>query len=362
MKARIKSDLLELMMVPGLSGHEDLIRAEIRTKLESEGIQSSSDRLGNLISTFKGDVGPSVMVFAHMDQLGFVVRKINDDGTINVVRMGGVPERALLSQAVLLYSKQKPYLEGIIYNKSHHITEPDEKYYVPKASEISIDTGLKSKLEVEKHGIKIGSPVVYKPQTVEMKNDCIAGTSVDDRAGCAVLLELARHLKKRKSGPTVHIVFSVQEEFNLRGAMSAAHQIKPDIAIQLDLMLATDTPETTEYGDMILGEGPGMSLFSFHGRGTLNGVIPHPSLVDLMELSAEQKKIKLQRSAQVGVLTDLSYIQQLGNGVASIDIGFPLRNSHSSLEICNVNDLVSLEVLLETALSNITNEFSLIRS
>ena len=163
MKARIKSDLLELMMVPGLSGHEDLIRAEIRTKLESEGIQSSSDRLGNLISTFKGDVGPSVMVFAHMDQLGFVVRKINDDGNINVVRMGGVPERALLSQAVLLYSKQKPYLEGIIYNKSHHITEPDEKYYVPKASEISIDTGLKSKLEVEKHGIKIGSPVVYKP-------------------------------------------------------------------------------------------------------------------------------------------------------------------------------------------------------
>ena len=110
--------------------------------------------------------------------------------------------------------------------------------------------------------------------------------------------------------------------------MSAAHQIKPDIAIQLDLMLATDTPETTEYGDMILGEGPGMSLFSFHGRGTLNGVIPHPSLVNLMELSAEQKKIKLQRSAQVGVLTDLSYIQQLGNGVASIDIGFPLRNSH----------------------------------
>lgn len=113
---------------------------------------------------------------------------------------------------------------------------------------------------------------------------------------------------------------------------------------------------------MILGEGPGMSLFSFHGRGTLNGVIPHPSLVNLMELSAEQKEIKLQRSAQVGVLTDLSYIQQLGNGVASIDIGFPMRNSHSSLEMCNVNDLVSLEVLLETALSNITKEFSLIRS
>tara|TARA_B100000131_G_C18058629_1_gene589536 strand:- start:425 stop:1333 length:909 start_codon:yes stop_codon:yes gene_type:complete len=302
------------------------------------------------------------MVFAHMDQLGFVVRKINDDGIIKVVRMGGVPERALLSQSVILYSKHKPYIEGIIYNKSHHITEPNEKYFVPKAAEISIDTGLRSKLEVEQHGIKIGSPVVYKPQSLEMKNDCIAGTSIDDRAGCAVLLELARHLKKRKNGPTVHIVFSVQEEFNLRGAMSAAHQVKPDIAIQIDLMLATDTPETHDYGEMELGKGPGMSLFSFHGRGTLNGVIPHPSLVDLMEQSADLKNIKLQRSAQVGVLTDLSYIQQLGNGVASIDMGFPMRNSHSSLEICNINDLVSLEVLLETALSNITSEFSLIRS
>ena len=362
MKVRIKSDLMDLMMVPGLSGHEDPIRAEIRRKLATEGIQSSTDRLGNLISTFKGDTGPSVMVFAHMDQLGFVVRKIDDDGMIKVIRMGGVPERALLSQAVLLYSHNRPYLEGIISNKSHHITEPNEKYEVPKASQISIDTGFKNKLGVEQYGIKIGSPVVYKPQSIEIKNDCIAGTSVDDRAGCAVLLELARNLKKRKSGPTVHIVFSVQEEFNLRGAMSAAHQIKPDIAIQIDLMLATDTPETRDYGDMKLGEGPGMSLFSFHGRGTLNGVIPHPHLVDLMEKSAEQKNIKLQRSAQVGVLTDLSYIQQLGNGVASVDIGFPMRNSHSSLEICNVNDLVSLEVLLETSLSNITKEFLLNRS
>ena len=95
---------MELMMVPGLSGHEDLIRAEIRKKLEAEDIQCASDRLGNLISTFKGDEGPSVMVFAHMDQLGFVVRKINDDGIIKVVRMGGVPERALLSQSVILLS------------------------------------------------------------------------------------------------------------------------------------------------------------------------------------------------------------------------------------------------------------------
>ena len=101
MKARIKSDLMELMMVPGLSGHEDLIRAEIRKKLEAEDIQCASDRLGNLISTFKGDAGPSVMVFAHMDQLGFVIKKIEDNGFIRIERLGGVPEKAL---TCLLYT------------------------------------------------------------------------------------------------------------------------------------------------------------------------------------------------------------------------------------------------------------------
>ena len=170
MKVRIKSDLMDLMMVPGLSGHEDPIRAEIRRKLATEGIQSSTDRLGNLISTFKGDTGPSVMVFAHMDQLGFVVRKIDDDGMIKVIRMGGVPERALLSQAVLLYSHNRPYLEGIISNKSHHITEPNEKYEVPKASQISIDTGFKNKLEVSIREIR-KSDFTYHSLRTHNKNN-----------------------------------------------------------------------------------------------------------------------------------------------------------------------------------------------
>lgn len=361
MKDRLKQDLTALMMIPGLSGHEDRVRRAIAKRLFGDGIKSHSDRMGNLITTFRGHDGPSVMIFAHMDQLGFFVRKIEDDGLIRVERMGGVPERALASQAVTLCVGEGRDVTGIIYNKSHHATAPDEKYHVPKAPDIRIDTGLPDKAAVEAAGIRIGTPVVYAPQVLEMGQDRIAGPSVDDRAGCAVLMELARSLRDRTDGPTVHIVFSVQEEFNLRGAMSAAHVLQPDIAIQLDLMLATDTPEMADRGDMHLGAGPGMSLYSFHGRGTLNGVIPHPAMTRLMEESADHAGLSLQRSAQVGVLTDLSYIQQLGQGVACVDLGFPCRYTHSSLEMCDLNDLVGLTRLLQTALSRIGPDFDLNR-
>jgi putative aminopeptidase FrvX len=362
MRDRLKRDLVDLMLIPGLSGHEDRVRRHIAGLLAAEGIDSRSDRLGNLIATFPGAPGsPSVMVFTHMDQLGFFVRKVEADGMIRVERMGGVPERALASQAVLLCVGEGRDVPGIIVNKSHHATAPEEKYVVLKAPELRIDTGHGSKAAVEAAGVRIGTPVVYRSNAVELAGGRIAGTSVDDRAGCAVLVELARSLRARKGGPTVHVVFSVQEEFNLRGAVVAAQMLKPDVAIQIDLMLACDTPDMADRGEMVMGGGPGISLYSFHGRGTLNGVIPHPAAVRLMEETAEAEGLTLQRSAQVGVLTDLSYVQLLGEGVVSIDVGFPCRYTHSSLEMCDLADLEGLTRLLAGALGRIGPGFDLSR-
>jgi len=363
MLERLRQELSTLMLIPGLSGHEDRVRRHIAACLQVDGIDSRADRLGNLIATFDGDAeAPSVMVFAHMDQLGFIVRKIDDDGLIRVERMGGVPERALASQAVLCCVAEGKDVPGIIMNKAHHATTPDEKYQVVHAPDLMIDTGHGSKAAVQAVGIAIGTPIVYRPHVLPLAGTRVAGTSIDDRAGCTVLLELARKLAKRKSGPTVHLVWSVLEEFNLRGAVVAAQNLDPDIAIQIDLMLATDTPDMADRGDMRLGKGPGISLYSFHGRGTLNGVIPHPSAVRLMEKAAKRAKLNLQRSAQVGVLTDLSYVQLLGEGVVSIDVGFPMRHSHSSLEVCDLSDLAGLTTLLETALADVDKNFPLNRN
>ncbi len=360
MQDRIKRWTRELMMIPGLSGFEGNVRRYIRAELTKLGIKSRTDMLGNLIATIEGDTNlPSVMLIAHMDQLGLIVRKIEASGLIRAERVGGVPERALAAQEVLLSVGNGRTVPGIIANKSHHATTPDEKYRVVPYQELYIDCGFASAGEALAAGINVGTPIVYAPNFVELAGGRIGGTSVDDRAACAVMLELARASKDVL--PTMHLVFSVLEEFNLRGAVTAAQVLQPDICIQLDLALATDTPDMGQRGDVRLGVGPVMSMFSFHGRGTLNGCIPHPALVQLFQQTADAEKINLQRSAHIGALTETSYVQLVGKGVACIDMGFPARYTHSALEVCDLADLESLTKLLISALQRIDPRFSLDR-
>lgn len=359
MSEALKDDLLALMRLPGLSGHEGRVRRAIRERLEAEGFKPESDVLGNLWVTLEGE-GPAVMLFTHMDQLGFVVRSIDPDGLIRLERLGGVPERALAAQEVVICTDTGD-LPGVIANKSHHATDPSEKYVVLPYREVFVDAGFGSTDEAERAGVQIGTPVVYAPRAVELPGGRVMGTSVDDRAGCAVLLDVARQLRTRAGGPPVHLCFTVQEEFNLRGAQPLAQRLQPQIALQIDLMLATDTPDMAGRGEMRLGGGPGISLYSFHGRGTLNGVIPHPALVTLAEAAAKAQGVGLQRSAQVGVLTDLSYVQLVGEGVAALDLGYPMRYSHSARELCDTGDLVALADLLCEMLARITPDFPLLR-
>ncbi|MBM3635811.1 MAG: M42 family metallopeptidase [Alphaproteobacteria bacterium] len=361
-KTRLAHSLEQLMLIPGLCGHEGRVRRHIARELKALGVEYWSDRIGNLIATIEGTKGaPEIMLYAHMDQLGLIVRKIESNGLIRVERVGGVPERALASQEILLCVGQGKDVSGVIANKSHHATTPDEKYKVIPYQELYIDAGFSSAEDVLKAGIDIGTPVVYRPHCVKLADDRIAGISVDDRAGCAVVLEVARALLETKKRPTVHIVFSVQEEFNLRGAVTAAQALMPDIAIQIDLILANDTPDMASRGDVKLGGGPAMGLYSFHGRGTLNGTLPHPAIVSLMENTAKALKLPLQRSAHIGALTESSYVQLVGSGVAVIDMGFPCRYTHSSLEVCDVNDLVQLSALLTAAIKNVDAKFNLDR-
>jgi putative aminopeptidase FrvX len=355
----IRDLIVELMLIPGLSGHEDRIRAAIAAHLDRLGLPHRTDRLGNLSATIEGDpAAPSVLVFTHMDQLGFVLRKIEPSGLLRLERLGGVPERALASQAVLICTRGGD-LAGVIANKSHHATTPDEKYRVLPYAELYVDAGFSSREQALAAGVQVGTPVCYAPRVLELAGGRIAGTSVDDRAGCAALIALAA-ARQGKSGPPLTLVWSVQEEYNLRGVLPAAQAAAPDIALQIDLLLACDTPDMAARGEVALGGGPGISLYSFHGRGTLNGVIPHPALVRLVEMAARGAGLPLQRSAHTGALTDLSYVQFLGaQGVACLDVGFPMRYSHSALEVVDPEDISGLVTLLDATLDAITPELRL---
>ena len=358
----LNKTLEELVLISGLSGYETNVKNYLFKQLKNKSLKSTSDVLGNLICTIKGDESlPSIILFAHMDQLGFVVKKIEDDGFMRVERVGGIPEKALASQDIVIVNNKNELVKGIIANKSHHATQPDEKYTVTTIKNLYIDAGFKNKKDVLKNGINIGSPVTYAPYYKTLSNNNVCGSSIDDRAGCAVILSVAGSLFQLKKKPTVHIVFSVQEEFNLRGVLPVINSLKPDIAIQVDLTLTSDTPDMKDSSDIFLGSGPCISLFSFHGRGTLNGVIPHPSVVELFEKAAKAKKINLQRSAASGILTDSSYVQFANKGIATIDIGFPMRYSHSSREVCNLNDLIDLKNLIITAINKIDKNFKLTR-
>jgi putative aminopeptidase FrvX len=362
LEARLIALAAKLMLVPGLAGHEDRVRRAIGIELEGLGTPLRTDRLGNLMLTLDGDQGlPSVMLFAHMDQLGLIVRKIEANGLIRVERVGGVPERALAAQEVLLQLGEGRDLPALIANKSHHATLPEEKYRVVPYQDILLDAGFSSAEEALSAGVDVGTPVVYAPRAVELAGGRLAGTTIDDRAGCAVVIEAARTLAKAQRRPTVHVVFSVQEEFNLRGVVPAVETLKPDIAIQVDLVLATDTPDMAARGDVRLGGGPAISLYSFHGRGTLNGLMPHPALVGLFSDAAKASRIPLQRSAHVGALTETSYVQLMHGGVACIDMGFPARYTHSAMEVCDCADLAALTRLLVAAIIRIDKAFTLDR-
>ena len=347
--SRLFEDLEAMMRVSALSGHEEPMIRLMRDSLRQVADAVSTDCLGNVHARIGGadKDAPRVMLFAHMDQLGMIVRRIDPDGCVRMERLGGIPEKVLpglrMSIANLL-GNPIPALVGI---KAHHMTPQDEKSRVVPYAELYLDLGCDSAEAVRALGVEVGCPVAYEPYCARWGNR-IVGTSVDNRGGCAVLLETARRLKERTLRCEVHIVATVQEEFNLRGALVAAQNIEPDIAVALDVMVAGDTPDLRGKNDIVLGGGPILGMYSFHGRGTLNGVLPHPVLVSSFRESAERLGMPLQYNAAAGLLTDLSYVQLVGRrGVAALDLGFPARYTHSPVEMCDLRDLEALACLLE---------------
>ena len=360
---KLRDTLRELTLLPGLAGHEHRVARHIARRIPRTGANVRLDAAGNLLVTIAGHdpAAPSGMVFAHMDSLGFVVRRIDEDGFVRLERLGGIPEKALPGLRVVIETVNGDLVHGVISVKAHHATDASEKYVVTPYAELAVDIGCASAAEVLQAGVAIGCPVVYEPRFTELRGERVAATAIDDRAGCAVVLDLIHRAQARPYPSTVHFVFSVQEEYNLRGALVAANRLAPDFAVCLDLVIATDTRDLRERGDLRLGAGPTVSLYSFHGRGTLNGTIPHPRLVRHFTEVATRHGIPLQRSANLGSLTDSAYVQLSGHGVPSIDLGYPVRYTHTPVETCDLRDLAALTELVDHGLRAIDGAFDLAR-
>jgi putative aminopeptidase len=360
---RIEAWTRDLCLIPGLSGYEDPVSDYIAAAFAGTRAERHLDAFGNLTLTAPGadPAAPKVMVFAHTDQMGLMVRRIEADGFVRVERLGGVPDRILPALQVVVVSRRGEAVPAIVGIKAHHATPPNEKSKVVPYDQLYLDLGVDSAEAVRALGVEIGSPVIYRPEFQRMPGSRLAGTALDDRAGCAVLMELLQSVLDKPAPATLHAVFSVQEEFNLRGAMLAAERLRPDAAISIDIMVASDTPDLAQRGELKLGGGPAIGLYSFHGRGTLNGTLAHPALLNHIVDASEKAGLTLQRSAATGCLTDSSYVQLVGGGIPSIDLGYPTRYTHTPIEMCDLNDLVGVAELLEAALAGMDRDFSFAR-
>lgn len=341
--------LRDFMLTPAPSGYESEMAYKMVDALTPLCDEVRLDRVGNVIARVAGTRGrelPRLMVFGHMDQLGFIVRRIEPDGYLRVDRLGGIPEKVLPGLRLLIRSEDGRWHKGVFGPKAHHATPPEEKYKVDLVTSLFMDIGASSADEVRALGIEVGCPAIYQPSFENLLGTRVSGTAVDDRGACAALVSIARQLQDNRPACDTYLVATVWEEFNLRGAMMAARTVKPDFAIMLDVTLAGDTHDLRGHYEDKLGQGACVQLYSFHGRGTLNGTLPHEPMFQLCKRCARENNLPLQRFASLGIVTDAAYLQLEQEGVACLEMGFPARYTHTPIEVCDVKDLETLSALV----------------
>ncbi len=334
-------DLLKrLCGTPALSGFEEPMIRLMRTEMARYSADVRVDRMGNVVALLPAARAnaPTVMLMAHLDELGFVVRAIEPDGYLRVNRLGGVPERALAGQAVAIHSDADTAIPAIVGLKSHHLTPAEEKYVVVPVENVYLDAGFADATAAQAAGIRVGSPVTYWP-FFQQAGDLVMSKTLDDRLGCVVLLQVLAALAGEALDARLACVATTQEEFSGRAGANAAAYLKPDLAIAVDVGIACDTPDLRGTAGSVLNRGPVVNTYTFHPRGPLVGTLPNPKLLKRMMATARQHNLPHQLGTFFGGLTDASYVQYAGEGVPAIEIGIPTRYVHAPIEMASLADL-----------------------
>ena len=338
--------LRDLSAIPAPSGNEDRMVAEVAERLRGLGVEPHVDRIGNVSAGFGPAGATDLLLFAHLDELGLIVRLIEPDGFLRVERLGGVPERVLPGTVVNIAVRGR-LIPAVVGLKAHHLTPPEEKYVARPAAELYLDAGFGSAAEAVEAGIRVGDPVTYAPGVVELAGGRVSGKSMDDRVAVTVLLELARRLAEEPPRLAVQVAFSVQEEFNVRGTLALAARLQPRMAVQVDVAPATDTPDLRGHTPVRLGGGPVLTRLSFHGRGTLGGLVPDPALLEALAQASAEAGLNPQYQAIVGLITDAAFLPMAtADGIAAAEVAIPCRYTHSPVETVQLSDLEATADLL----------------
>ncbi|AIE87158.1 M42 family metallopeptidase [Fimbriimonas ginsengisoli] len=322
-------DLLqELTEAHGVSGREDAIREIVRRELGPLG-ELSSDSMGNVICVKRGSGGgKKVMIAAHMDEIGFCVKFIDDKGFVRLQTLGGWDPRQMNAQRVIVGTKDGPLRGVLMYSSkpAHLLTEGEKKGQ--NHDEFFVDLGLSG--EEAKAKVRIGDPVTMDRGFFQLGN-LLTCKTMDDRVGVFVMIEAIKALGAHEVD--VYAVATVQEEVGLRGAAAAGWSVQPDIAIALDITLANDIPGLPEQDQITrLGQGAAIKVMD-------SSLICHPKVVDHFRDVAEAKGIKYQLEVLSRGGTDAGAIQRLHGGIPSFTLSIPTRYVHTVNETVHGEDV-----------------------
>lgn len=335
--------LKKISEAPGTSGFEHPIRNLIKKEIESVCDEVSVDRMGNLVAFIKGKTSKKLMVPAHMDEIGFMVKFIDEFGFIKVNPIGGFDPKTLTAQRMLIHGRKD--IIGVFGSKPIHIMSPEERKKHMQIQDFYIETGYP--VEKVNEFISVGDPITRYQPLIEM-GDCVNGKSLDNRVSVFILIEVLKALKQ----PPVdfYAVFTVQEEVGLRGASVAANRIKPDFCINLDTTIAFDCPGAkAEESITHLGKGAGIKLMD-------SSIICDYRMVDFMKQTAQKSNIAWQTEILSKGGTDVAAAQRLSEeGVICGGISIPTRNIHQSIEMVHKTDIQQCIDLMLACTKNINN-------
>jgi endoglucanase len=339
---RVEALLQSLSDAAGPSGYEEDVRTIMVRELKPYATHLSYDGLGSVIAQ-NGAAGPRIMLDAHMDELGGIVRRITPDGFLSMQMVGGWLDQALVGQRWLI-AGSKGTVRAVTGIRDIHVLPADDRNKVFPRDGIFLDIGAKSREEVAALGIEPGDPVSPdSPFAVLNGTQRYLGKAWDDRVGCAVVIEVMRRLAAEGHPNTLLVAATTQEETGLRGAHTAADVVRPEIGIAIEGGVAGDVPGAEpEETQARLGAGPGVFLYDFDEQ-------PNRRLVALVKETAKAEKIPLQFDLVKGYGDDSSAIQASNGGVPTVNIVVPVRYTHAHNGVMDRGDFdqtVSLVVAL----------------
>jgi putative aminopeptidase FrvX len=347
----LNENLEKLSNANGVTGSEEEVRKLMIKLMKPYVDEIIVDKLENVIAVKKGKkTAPKVMLAAHMDEIGLMVKNITKEGFIKFTKMGGIDDRILQAQKVTVYTKNGS-LPGIVGSKPPHIQKEEERKKIITYDELFIDIGAENQQEAAKMGTAIGDPIGFDVKYQQVNQNTVIGKAFDDRAGCAVMVEVLKKLEKTETDCTVCAVGTVQEEVGLRGAATAAFGIDPDIGIALDVTIAGDVPGVREFDTTVkMGKGPALTVSD-------SGLITHPKVLRLLMDTAKEQKIPFQ--VETGLLgsTDAARISLTRQGVPSGTVSIGTRYIHSPVSMASLKDLENSAKLTAAAIQKIQKLF-----